>query len=263
VKTAKYLLIPLLILCCCILSGCLGMLLAAGDHLIYDLTPAKGPYIDQLRDSYCQIDLKQSTSADVLAIIQRDEYEELLSQSESVVACWGEKQRSRRLRQMWFTMVTFDEDILTAKRKYFFMIDEWPKQWLRQRQLRMQFDTEIVMAPEVLQKPYANENARRIGILQQALTDFQDDMRALRTDNKIFYQCGMVVNQTFEGILTWLDSSPQFASRLARLKGMDFDHISIGKGKIRLVVRDDVVKIKIKIGSLAKNFEQHEDVNDM
>jgi len=54
-------------------------------------------------DRYELTTLKQSTSSDVLSIIQ-DSKTELLTQSESIVASWGEKKKGSVL---WFNMVAF------------------------------------------------------------------------------------------------------------------------------------------------------------
>ena len=64
-------------------------------------------------DRYELTKLKQSTSSDVLSIIQ-DSKTELLTQSESIVASWGEKKKGSVL---WFNMVAFHEYALTAARK--------------------------------------------------------------------------------------------------------------------------------------------------
>ncbi|MFH1616177.1 MAG: hypothetical protein ABIG61_13960 [Planctomycetota bacterium] len=262
-KFKKHVLIIFLLAFCPLLGGCLNMVIAGVHNIYKDFTPEKAPYFDEMRYSYEETELRLSSSAEVLSVIQNTDYDELLSQSESVIASWGEKQRSTQLRQMWFNMVAFDEDNLLAKRKYFFMIDEWPKNRIKRQQLKMQFDTEMIVDPDVLDSPYANENARQIELLKKALEHFQDDMREIRADNKDLYQCSMIVNQTFEGIATQLKQSPQLASRLTRLEGLSFDHVTIGQGRIRLVILGDIIKVKIKVGSLARDFETQQDVIEM
>ena len=264
-KSAKFSLIASVFVCCLLLSGCsdLNTIFNKADNLTHEVLPDKRPYVAHLADSYYQIDLRQSTSADVLTVIERPQYNELLSQSESVVASWGEKRRDRRLRQMWFNMAAFDEETLAVSRKHFFVIDERPKGFLMRRQLKMRFDTEMVFEKEFLEKPYANQNARRTEILRKVLEKFRDDIRQVREDNKHLASCGMLVNQTFEGILTKLDGVPQLASKLSDLAGLEFDHISMGKGRSRLVIGDDIVKVKIKIGSIVRRFHTQQDVIDM
>jgi len=250
VKLEKCLKITLMFACCFVLAGC---------AVINDLTLDRPPYNSQLNSGYNLTILKFSNSTDVLGTIHQPDYA-LLSQSESIVASCGEKKKGLLT---WLNMVAFDENKLTAKRKYFFMIDEKPKGYMLRRQKKMQFDTEMVVDKEIISKPYANGNARRIGILRHVLSNFHDDIRQLRADNKQLDACSMVVGRTFEGILYFLDNSPQFASKLNDLEGMDFDHINLGKGKIRLIIRRDIVKVKIKIGSIIRNFANQQDVIDM
>jgi len=45
------------------------------------------------------------------------------------------------------------------------------------------------------------------------------------------------------------------ASRLSSAEGMDFDHITFGKGKIWMGVAEDIVDVKVKIDSFAGRFE--------
>ena len=56
-------------------------------------------------DRYHSTTLKSSTSSDVLAMIQ-DPENELLSQSESVIAAWGKE--GEKDRTHWFNIVAFD-----------------------------------------------------------------------------------------------------------------------------------------------------------
>ena len=87
------------------------------------LMPERPPYDAEIAQSYSQTELKISTSADVLATIHKPEYE-LLSQSRSVIASVGQKKKGR---EIWLNMVAFDENELTARRKYFFIVDEQSK----------------------------------------------------------------------------------------------------------------------------------------
>lgn len=235
----------------------LGCIVVCGCTWIGSMLPEKPLYNAELDNNFLQTILRQSTSADVLAAIyQMPEYE-LLSQSQSVVASWGQKQKARK---MWFNMVAFDEDKLTAKRKYFFVIREAKAFWsFRKHSCR--FDTEMVMNREILDKPFANENARRTAVLQQVLESFREDIRQLREDNKNFASCGMIVNQTLKAILQQLNHSPILASKLSGQAGLDFDHITLGKGKIRMELYGDIVKVNVKIPppSKAKTPQNQQD----
>jgi hypothetical protein len=233
----------LVLVCCCGLCGC-----AVKDFL----TPESPPYDTEIAQSYYQTELKISTSADVLTTIHKPEYE-LLSQSKSVIASVGQKKKGR---EVWLNMVAFDENELTAMRKYFFVIDEKPKSLLmliRPRR-KLMFDSEMVLQADVLDKPYANENARRIAILKRVLENSRKDIKEVGPDNNMIVVCGMLINQSLEASLVELDSSPVLASGLSEPAGVEFSHITLDKGKIQMVVADDIVSIKIRVDSLVHPF---------
>jgi hypothetical protein len=210
------------------------------------------PYDEELADSYYQTRLKESSSADVLTTIHRPEYE-VLSQSKSVVASTGQKKKGH---QMWFNVVAFDENEATAERKYFFVVDEKGKDFLFGPKRSLKFDSQMVLEPDILDEPYASENARRIAMLQQLSKNFHSDIDELAQDNKTLDVCGMLVNQTLETVLQRLDSSPALASKLSDAKGLDFDHITLGKGRISMMsIMDDIINVNIGIGSLTWTFE--------
>ena len=214
--------------------------------------PEELPYDEQLSESYYQTELKVSTSADVLTTIHKPEYE-LLSQSKSVVASVGHKKKGR---EIWLNMVAFDENELTAMRKYFFVIDEKPRSLLmliRPRR-KLVFDSEMVLQADVLDKPYANENARRIAILKRVLENSRKDIKEVGPDNKMIVVCGMLINQSLEASLVELDSSPVLASGLSEPAGVEFSHMTLDKGKIQMVVADDIVSVKIRVDSLVQPF---------
>jgi hypothetical protein len=237
----------LLLICCFVLGGCVWF---------QSLLPEGRPSDNELLDSYYRTVVKLSTSADVLASIQGPPHG-LLSQSESVIASWGQKKKGYKA---WFNIVAFHEDQLTAQRKYFFIEDERPRSLPALPKQKLRFDTEMVLEEEFLDQPFATENARRIAILQHVLEVFKQDIEQVSQDNVMLEASGTMVNQSFSRILQILEDMPVLASKLTELDGLDFDHIVLGKGKIRMVIRDDIVKVKIKIGSITNNFKRHKDV---
>jgi hypothetical protein len=241
VKAAKL----LIIVCCCGLYGC---------SVLEFFWPEGPPYDKELSECYNETKLKESSSADVLAVIHRPEYE-LLSQSKSVVASSGQKKKGHKI---WVNMVAFDENELTAKRKYLFIVDDRPN-ILEEPRKHLRFDCEMVSESEILEKPYANENARRIAILKQVLANVHKDIGEVEADNKLLAFSGMLINQALESVLVTLDSSPVLATRLSEPAGVDFSHINLGSGKIRMLVEDDIVTIKMRAGSLVKNFEKEQE----
>jgi hypothetical protein len=222
-----------------------------GCSVVEYFEPLVPPYDKELSASYHQTKLKESSSADVLATIHRPEYE-LLSQSKSVVASLGQKKKGHKI---WFNMVAFDENKPAARRKYFFVVDEKAKSFLILPRRRLIFDSEMVLETEVLDKPYANENARRIAILEQVLKNVRKDTDELAQDNKMLGICGMLINQTLNTVLQKLDESPVLASKLSGNNGLPFDHITLGKGSIGMGITDDIVKVKVKVSSLTWTSE--------
>jgi hypothetical protein len=231
----------LAVLCFCVLCGC--------SYIEPGVSSLLPPY--ESAATYNQIKLKGSTSADVLAAITRPD--ELLSQSKSIVASQGMKKKGRKL---WLTMVAFDENEPTAKRKSFFVVDEkaesvlffWPKR-------KLTFDSEMVLEAKVLGEPYANENARRIAILKQVLENSRRDVKEVAIDNKMIGICGGLINQTLTTVLQRLEESPVLASKLSNTEGFGFDHIIIGKGTIIMNVTEDVVTVTVRAGSFVWSTE--------
>jgi len=254
------------------------------------LRPEGPPYDEEVAEIYRQTKLKASSSADVLSMIgspnaERGVWEpvhkpgdeqdskgrkkhlgelpffkmlasrgepEMLSQSKSVVALLGLKKKGRK---MWLNMIAFDENELTARRKYFLIVDERPKFLFVEPWESLKFDCKMVLESEVLDEPYANENAKRIAILKRVLTNFRRDIDEVGSDNEKLAVSGMLINQTLEAVLVKLNSSPVLAKRLSEKDSLEFEHMSFDKGRIRMVVVDDIVTVEIQLGSLVKKLK--------
>jgi len=213
---------------------------------------------EELSASYDQTALKTSSTLDVLGKIQSLEHE-LLSQSDVIVASSGQNKNGYRT---WFTMVAFDEHTMVAKRKYFFLVDERAKisptklkRFLAAPKQGLVFDSQVVLETEVLAKPYATKEAGQIAILKQVAESLRKDIDELsgNTDgpsqgNKMLTVSGLLMNQLFETVLLELHKSPVLATRLSSKGGVEFNHISFDKGKIRMVVEDDIVTVKVGLG---------------
>ncbi len=197
-----------------------------------------------LLDRYEQIVLRESSSAEVLSVIQQQG--DFLSQSESVVAAWGDKRKGSML---WFSAVAFDEDLLTAKRKYSFVADERIKGYRLIPARKLRFDAQAVIDPKVLAEPYANENARRIAVLKQLLTDYSSDIVQLTPDSQVLDSGSMMAKRVINTVITRLEQNPAYAIKLDEDYGLDFDHIMFGKGRARLVITDDIADLTIKVGT--------------
>ncbi len=231
----------LIAVCCCALCGC---------SVLEIFEEAQPPYDEELLAGYLKTTLERSSSADVLETIHMPEYE-TLSQSKSVIASVGQKDEGYKI---WFKMAAFDENKLTAKRKYFFLIDEKGKAFFGSKR-SLAFDCETVLDRELLNKPYASDGARQIAIMKQVRTDVRADVSELASDNKTLDVCGMLINQTLETMLRRLDESPVLASKLSDGSGLDFDHITMGEGKAMMYVVGGVVKVNVNISLLTWDFK--------
>lgn len=212
------------------------------------LWPSGTPTDDDIVAVYDQIELKASTSADVLSVINIPE-EELLSQSKSVVASIGQKKKGFK---MWLKMAAFNEDDLTVRRKYVLIEDEKPKQLFVEPWAKLKFDCQMALEEEILNEPFANDNAKQIAILEYVQKTTSEDIDLIYLDNKMVKVSGMLINQAIETVLVKLASSPAGATRLKEPKGFEFNHISYDKGKIRMTLEEDIVSVRIWLGSALK-----------
>lgn len=240
----------------CVLFGVVvpAMLFYAGcgiEEPLERIRPESKPYTKKLPAAYNDIEINKSTSANVLEVIKQYK-QELISQSESVIASYGEKKGGY---QFWMTLVAFDEESFAATRKYFLEVNEKP--WLiGARGLRMRFDTEEVLDEQTLTEAYTSENQRRIAILKKVQANFRKDVSQIRQESKIADISGMTINQTFESIFYVLNQSPALAERLSQPDGLEFDHPTMGKGQVALTVEGKIAKVKIRIGRMWKNWKE-------
>lgn len=231
----KQLLITLAVISCLCLVGC-------GDNR---------PKDEMISNSYCATQLNTSDASEVLGTIKLDDYD-ILSQSKNVIASLGLSDKNKK---MWLKMVAFDQDVLTAKRKYLFSVDEktLPVFTAFDAPLQARFDCEMIMDRDVLDRPYPSENALKIAVLTQVLENLRADVRELSLDNKMIDICGMMINQSLERLLLRLKESPDQAIMLGYEEGMKFVHPSIRKnGVIKMEICDCLVIIDMRLGDAAK-----------
>ena len=231
--------------------------------------PAMSKY-ELIFDRYYATTLKVTTSADVLATTQNPDTE-LLSQSESVVAIWGKE--GKKDRTHWFNVIAFNEDAMTAVRKYGFILEEtaWGVNINRTPKPGLRFDGEMVMDADVLDAAYVNNNEKQIAVLKAAQDAFNMDAAELTFDSAVLKSSTMMVQQAINNALNKLRMSPAYAAHLSRPEGMAFDHMTLGESYIRMLIEDDIVKVKIKAGKVwfkeywlkDKPFEEHPDVKHM
>ena len=215
---------------------------------------------DSLNFNYRLTWLGITNSATILDQIKMRE-NEVISQSQSVIGCYGEEKNRQKA---WFNVVAFDEEKLTASRKYFLSSYDRPKEWFILKE-KLRFDAELMMPAAVMDEPYTSSNIKRIEILDEVRKTYNADMVQLEPDNRKMANIGMLVNQTINTVIVSLKESPAFAEMLEMFEGYDFDHPTLGEGKIRIVIdhQRNVVKIKIKIGTVVRDWSEQPDVIDM
>lgn len=245
----------LFLVCCLVFCGCDETFMGDTGDFLFDF--GAPPYHWEIDDSYYNTILRQSDAADVLDMIHVPKYE-LLSQSKSVLASIGH--RKKRGFKTWFNMVAFDQTCLTAIRKYFYIVDERPKYIFNDRWEGVCFDCQMVIDCELLNKPYADENARRIAVLQQVLEYTRADIAEVAPDNKMLGISGMVITHTMEAALLHLQESPAAARYLDECKGFEFHHMNLNKGRIGLVIEGDIATVRIRLGSLRRHFNEEYEV---
>jgi hypothetical protein len=244
-KTANLLLIQIMATAFMFFAGC-GI-----EEPIERVTKEPKPYNKQLPAAYSKIQMKQSTSADVLAVIKQYK-SEMVTQSKSVVVSWGEKKGTY---QFWLTMAAFNEEDFTVTRKYFLTIDEKP--WhLGAIGQALRFDSEMTIDEATLTEPYPGENEKRIAIFKKVMENTRDDFKQIRQDNRVLNQGSMMTNQTMDRIMYVLKESPTLAAEFDEPNGIAFDHPTLGKSRVGMTLKGDVAKIKIRIGGFERSWKQ-------
>ena len=213
-------------------------------------------YDKDLSAAYDQTEIKKSLTLDVLPKMGRSK-DELLSQSESVVASLGQGKDGYKT---WFTMVAFHEYELSVVRKYFFVVDERVHNRAR-RGLR--FDCEMLLDKEGLDNIRLAKGARQVAVLKNMLDNLQKDtaelvgdVNAPGQDNRMLDISVMLIKQVFETALLDLDRSPVLATKLSDPNGVEFDHLNFGAGKIRVQAEGNTVIVKVRLGALLPTFDE-------
>jgi hypothetical protein len=218
----------------------------------------------RLSAPYDQTTIIESLTLDVLPLIQRSPDEirpgydetELLSKGLNVFAALGQDKDGY---QTWYNMFAFHPHRLNVIRKYFFFVDDRTGMFVTGHGRGLRFDCEQVLTEELLGGTYATTGDRQVAILRYVLENLRKDIDELGADvekpgqnNKMLDISGMLMNQTLEMIFLKLESSPTLAGMLSHESGLEFEHRSFDKGKIQMLVENDVVKVKIRLGKIAR-----------
>lgn len=251
-----------------------------GCSVVQSFQP-ESPSYDRLSAVYDNTQLGTTPSLDVLEMVRVPKHEasesteaHLVSQSDTIIAAFG---RGEQGYATWFTMVTFDEHTMAARRKYFYVVDEkvnvpltQPIHFLTEPKRGLMFDCQTVLESDVLSQPYATEQAKQIAILRRLEEDFRRDLQELSQDkdspgrsDETLSVSGMLVSQVFDAVMLELRQSPVLAGALKAGSGLEFDHISFDKGRIRLLVEGDVATVKIRLGLFRYGFQADKDASQV
>lgn len=208
-------------------------------------------------------DLKQSASSDVLNVIKTLQREDT-AQTGNLVASFGDDNDGMI---SWFNLVAFDDQTLKASRKYGFMVNERTRRTLLMKPpQKLRLDAQAVVDPQVLAGPYTDENARRLAVLHWLDRQFATDSKQISISSQILASDSLAARQTLSCVLIQLDANPAQAARLAEFEGVRFDHPTLGRSYIRMLIEEDIVKLKIKAGNdwfIGTDFKTHSDVINM
>jgi hypothetical protein len=251
-----------------IISAVVGVL--AGSLLsgcsASDSQNGKYAYI-RLADPYRRARLKVSTTLEALSLLDAPSARvdpniapvQLLTQSDTAAALSG---KSADGAKVWVNVIAFDEHRLTARRKYFFFSDERPASAVDLQAAgsvpgALTFDAQFVIEPEVAAVLYATDEAKKTAILRSIAQAFAGDVRSLAGHTSATGQAdasvalaGMMMTQVFQGVLVELDKSSALAKNLGAEQGIAFSHVSLGEGRVRLLVTDGIGTVAIRINQL-------------
>ena len=216
---------------------------------IFELsTPEPPPNPHKIVAQYDSIEVRQSGAADVLSVIHLPDHE-LLSQSKSVIATAGTVKKGYK---RWMKMAAFDENGMEVQRKYLVIANESPRYLFVSPWTGVLVDMEMVIESEVIDEPYANENARRIAILERVKEYAAQDVLEVAQDNKEIETAGLLINEGLSSALSALASSPAMAEKLTDAGGMVYDDVTLDQGRMTLEVVEDVVTTRMRLGSYSK-----------
>ena len=239
-----------------VLCGCAAQWYVRSDPLAYN----------RLVGPYRHIQLKAATTLDVLGAFDLADYrldpdalaKHLVSQSDRTIAVAAQSDDARRT---WVTLVAFDEHRMTARRKYFFCIDERATAAPTERGQKLVpprnglvFDAELVLAPEIQTTPYATAEARQLATVRWLIEQFAADARRLSGPpgqsaqaNELVSLAAMMMNQTFEGLMIELAKSHGLARRFSDPKGVAFPHISMNEGRLSLTTAAGITTATLRV----------------
>lgn len=226
--------------------------------------PGTLPYQD-IAATYHNTAIKQSSTLDVLRTMQDQQGQlnpkqvgrELVCQSDTLVASSGQ---SRDKLKNWFTLFSFDEQSMTANRKYFMCLDERtlvtptePQKPLFLPRQTLVFNSQLVVT-DLVQQDFSSEQARDIALLESIARNLRNDLNHFNAStglsengNHIMTCIGLYMNTVFQQALMELNRSPYLANNLDK-EGLIFDHMTLDRGRVQMILQGDILVSRVEMG---------------
>jgi hypothetical protein len=248
---SRYLVVASLLVMLSLSSGCAWIQRGS--------SPPESPTALDLLGEFKATELEKSTSGDVLSVVAFPGIE-VVSSSQNAVSITGPQDLADRT---WATLVSFGDDTLTANGKYFVYVNDKPRGFFHHKVTNARLDVEKIITPEVLTANYPNPEEMRIAVIRDALKGFTATASSVKTQDRRLRSCAMVATQLFEGRITEYKASPSSIGPIDSLTGLAFDTPELGKGRIKMVVNGNVVKLKMVCGPVTSDFSQMPEVQNM
>jgi hypothetical protein len=216
------------------------------------------PYTSQLPENYHKIEVNKSSSAEVLSVIHRED-KEFLSQSESIIASSGVRKKGS---QLWYSLIAFDEESLLVSRKYFMAADEKSHHLFAEDQ-KFFFDAVLSTPQEIMNEPYPDNNTRKLELIKYIDDQFSEDSLALVPDSKTFHSGVLMTKQTLNTLVNKFEASPAQLANIHKPEGLPFDHMNFDGGRVRMLVDNELLRLRIKVGYKPWGFEWNIGLEEM
>ena len=240
--------ISLVLVLTAIWCGSCAMYLPLTQDIVEFARPAGDPNDRLIVRNYNSVILKEDTAAETMEKMVLPEHERTTEDRTALVS-QGEKKKGKKA---WFKLAGFDQQSRVVMRKYLVISDERPKFLANDPWECFRFECELILSPEAASEVYPDANVRNMAMLGYVLDKFDDDLIALKDENKQVRVFSLMVRQAVKTVLVKLEQSPSEAAEMADPEGLLFEHTSLDKGRIRLQTADDRVIVRIWMGSHVK-----------
>ncbi|WP_123785144.1 hypothetical protein [Sedimentisphaera cyanobacteriorum] len=227
------------------------------------LNSVSAPEDELIFDRFHEMQISFDTSTDILPEIKKDEMGEYVSENQNSVASWGQKDDGAAI---WMNAAVFGQDNNRLARKYAFVFEEKQSNFglYGGTAGRGRIELEYSLPGDFDDITYANQAERRKEIIITGINMFIGDIDPIRLDSDYVYSGAMLVKKAFSLMMYEIEQNPSKIALLKERRGLDFDFPTFGLARARMLVNDEYrVRVKIKIGKYAEDFENHPDVIEM